>query len=316
MATTTNITTTFAGKEVLPFISKSLLAANTVQQGLCAVHEGIKDKGIIPMLDFSTGGLIQAGDQCTYNPSNTLNKTQSTMTMIDAKVQLEFCYSPWQRDFDSLRQTPGASSPWSSDLATYVAGQIVNEVSAQWEHQIWKSGWSGTSGTTSYTLTGLDGFIKLLDTNANTIKVVGTTLTPANFFTEIGKVYSAAFDNTLDRQVIMFNQKTAKIMRQAAFTGQTGSVVGSMLNPVDFNYLGTPVKIANGIPDNAMVMCTPGPDKSSARLHLGTDLLSDTNKLMLVDKQTVDTTSNAIFAMYFKVGLAVPIPTEVVLYHA
>lgn len=316
MATTTNITTTFAGKEVLPFISKALMASNTVEQNLCAIHEGIKDKGIIPMLDFSSGGLIQAGDQCSFTPANTLNKTQATMTMIDAKVQLEFCYSPWKRDFDALRQTPGASSPWSKDLQTYIAGQIVNEVAAQWEHQIWKSGWSGTSGTTSYTLTGLDGFINLLDTNANTIKVVGTTLTSGNFFTEIGKVYTAAFNDTLDRQVIMFNQKTAKIMRQAAFTGQTGSVVASMLNPVEFNYLGTAIKIANGIPDNCMVMCTPGPDKSAARLHLGTDLLSDTNKLMIIDQQPIDSTSNAIFAMYFKVGLAVPIPSEVVLYHA
>ena len=53
MATTTNITTTYAGEKAMPFLQAALLAPNTIRNGGVTVKPNIKFKQVLKKVAMS-----------------------------------------------------------------------------------------------------------------------------------------------------------------------------------------------------------------------------------------------------------------------
>ncbi len=312
LATTTTITSSYAGEQVLPFLSAALFQGDTLANKWVNIHPNVKYKAVLPKIDF-TDGLLQV-DACDFTPTGTLTKGESVITVMDAMINLQFCITPWEHDWLAGSMMAGANnSAFPADFQTYLLNQVAKECSKQVEHIIWKSGFSGTSATTTYTLAGISGFVKLLNDSSSTIKIAGTTLTANNFLGELGKVYAAAYDQTIDSQVIVMNKKSSKLFRQAVLSGATGSNSTNLLSPADFQYLGVPIKVAPGLPDNVMIMYVPGTE-ITGDLHFATDLLSDFAEVQLIDQRPISGAKNVNVVMRMKMGTAVPYAAQCTLY--
>ena len=57
LATTTNITTTYAGEDAMGYLSAAVLSADSLVNGAISVMPNIKYKQVLPRTDFS--GIIK-----------------------------------------------------------------------------------------------------------------------------------------------------------------------------------------------------------------------------------------------------------------
>ena len=77
MATTTSITTTYAGEAAGKYIAASVLSGNTLAQGGISIMPNIKYKSIVKRLNLS--GLVANGT-CDFTPTGTVATVERVLT--------------------------------------------------------------------------------------------------------------------------------------------------------------------------------------------------------------------------------------------
>ena len=88
MATTTSITTSYAGEKLQGFISAALLSANTIENGGVTVKPNVKFKQVIKKL--STNDLVADGT-CDFDATSTVTLTERYLEPKEFQVNLQLC---------------------------------------------------------------------------------------------------------------------------------------------------------------------------------------------------------------------------------
>ena len=73
MATTTNITTTYAGQAAGEYISAALLSASTIENGGITVRPNVLQKEVIQRIDVDA---IVKDATCDFTPTSTVDLTE------------------------------------------------------------------------------------------------------------------------------------------------------------------------------------------------------------------------------------------------
>ena len=94
LATTVNITTTYAGEFAGEFIAAALLSASTINDGGVTVKTNIGYKEVIKKL--ATSALVQAAT-CDFDPTSTITLTERIIQPAELQVNLQLC----KKDFVS-----------------------------------------------------------------------------------------------------------------------------------------------------------------------------------------------------------------------
>ena len=76
MATTTSITTTYAGEFAGEYISAALLSGSTIENGGLTVKPNIKFKEVIKKVD--TNAIVKDAT-CDFDPTSTLTLTEKVL---------------------------------------------------------------------------------------------------------------------------------------------------------------------------------------------------------------------------------------------
>ena len=92
MATTTSITTTYAGESKNQIISAALLAGNTLAQDAITFKPNIVGKEVVRRLE--TDGLIK-GATCDFSDTSTITSTERIIEPKEFQVNLELCKTDW-----------------------------------------------------------------------------------------------------------------------------------------------------------------------------------------------------------------------------
>ena len=77
MATTTNVTTTYAGEFAQKYIAAALLSANSLESGAVTVKPNVKYKEVLKRLD--TDSLVADGT-CDFTPTSTITLNRAYHT--------------------------------------------------------------------------------------------------------------------------------------------------------------------------------------------------------------------------------------------
>ena len=99
MATTTSITTTYAGESASKYIAAALLSASTIENGGIEVKPNIKYKEVIKKL--ATGDLLADGS-CDFSATSTVTLTERIITPKELQVNLQLCKSDFRSDWDAV----------------------------------------------------------------------------------------------------------------------------------------------------------------------------------------------------------------------
>ena len=134
MATTTSITTTYAGEKAAGFISAALLSSNTIEQGGLEVKPNIKFKQVLRKL--STGDLIADGS-CDFDATSSVTLTERTIEPKEFQVNLQLCKQDFRSDWDAISMGYSAYDNLPPSFQEWLISYVLGKVSAKNETNLW-----------------------------------------------------------------------------------------------------------------------------------------------------------------------------------
>lgn len=300
MATTTNITTTYAGEKLQGFIAAALLSPNTIEKGGVEVKSNIKYKQVIKQI-ASSSDLVADGT-CDFDATSTVTLSERYLEPKEFQVNLQLCKQDFRSDWDALSMGISANDSLPPAFADYLLGHVVAKVAEKMEKTIW-AGQDGNAGE-------FDGFVQLLSDDSSVVDVAGASggVTAANVIEELGKVVDAISTEIYSKEdlniYIAPNVARAYIRAQAALGYKDLYHVGQ--TQLDFE--GKKLFVANGLTDSFIVAA------QSSNLMFGTGLLSDKNQAKVIDMADIDGSQNVRIVLRFTATVNYGIGSEIVLY--
>jgi len=307
MATTTSITTTYAGEFASKYIAAALLSADTLDKGLVEIMPNVHYKQVIQKV--GTDDIVKDAT-CDFTPTSTLTLSERVLTVEEFQVNLQLCrkdfLSTWQGAQMGYSVYDNLPADFSDFLIAHVAGKVAQKI----ETNIWQ-GVNATAGE-------FDGFQALLAADASVVDVVGTSVTAANVITEMGKVVDAIPAALYGKEdlTIYVPQNVAKAyVRALGGFGASGlgaagiESKGTMWygdQPLYFD--GIRVAMVNGLASNKMVAA------QSSNLFFGSGLASDRNEVKVLDMADLDGSDNIRVVMRFTAGVQHGVGSDIVYY--
>ena len=307
MATTTSITTTYAGEFAGQYISAALLSGSTLDNGLISIKPNIKFKEVIKKV--STDGLVKDAG-CDFDPTSTLTLTERILEPTSQQVNLQLCKKDFQSDWDAVSMGISAFDSLPPSFADFLIGHVAAKVAQRTEQSIW-NGAAATNGDFA-------GFKELMLADADVTDVgAGAAVTAANVIEKLGLVVDSINSTiyTSEDLFIYVSQNVARAYVRAL--GGFQATIGAAgtdnkgtqwYNGGGLSFDGVKIAVANGLADNTMVAA----EKSN--LFFGTSLLSDMNDVKVIDMADLDGSQNVRVVMRFAAGVNYAVGSDIVLY--
>ena len=299
MATTTSITTSYAGEKLQGFISAALLSANTIENGGVTVKPNVKFKQVIKKL--STNDLVADGG-CDFTATSEVTLTERYLEPKEFQVNLQLCKQDFRSDWDAISMGMSAHDSLPPSFSDYLIGHVVSKVAEKIENTIF----AGTDATAGE----FDGFLALAAADTDVITVAAATIDASNVIEELGKVVDAIPTTVYGQEdlAIYISPSTARsyIRAQAALGYKDLYHVGQ--TALDFE--GVKLFVSNGMPADKMIAAQSG------NLMYGTGILNDKNVVKVIDMADIDGSQNVRVVLRYTATVNFGIGAEIVLYSA
>lgn len=309
MATTTSITTTYAGEFAGEYISAALLSGNTLAQGGITVKPNIAYKEV--MKKVATDDLVKDAT-CDFDATSTVTLTERILQPEEFQVNLQLCKKDFISDWEAAQMGLSAYKNMPPQFSDFLIGHVADKVAQRIETNIW----AGTNATTGQ----FDGFTALAAADADVIDVTGTTVTAANVIDELGKVVDdipSTIKPQDDLNIYVSSNVFYAYVRALGGFGTSGLGANGVENKGTLWYNGGNLKfdginlfLANGLGDNKMMAA------QKSNLFFGTGLLRDQNEVKVIDMADIDGSQNVRVVMRFTAGIQYGLGSEIVYYTA
>jgi hypothetical protein len=307
MATTTSITTTYAGEFAGKYISAALLSADTIEGGGITIKPNVKYKEVMKTL--STDAIVKDAT-CDFSDTSTITLAEKILQPEEFQVNLELCKSDFVSDWEAISMGYSAFDELPANFADFLIGHVAAKVAQKTEQTIWQ-GATATAGE-------FNGFGALLAADGDVVDVSGTSVTAANVITELGKVVDAIPSAVYGKEdlYIYVPQNIARAYVRAlggfGANGLGANGVASQgttwYNGGDLAFDGVKIFVASGMADDTMVAA------QKSNLFFGTGLLSDHNEVKLLDMADLDGSQNVRVVMRYTAGVQIGIGADIVYY--
>jgi hypothetical protein len=307
MATTTSITTTYAGEFAGKYVSAALLSADTIEGGGITIKPNVKYKEVLKTVNLDA---ITKDATCDFSDTSTLTLAEKVLSVKQLQVNLELCKSDFESDWSAIEMGYSAFDTLPASFQDYLIGYVAGKVAEKNEQNIWQ-GADANEGE-------YDGFTALLAADATVIDVVGTTVTAANVIDELGKVVDAIPSSVYGKEdlYIYVSQNIARAYVRAlggfGANGLGGNGVNNAgttwYNGGDLAFDGVKLFVCSGMPDNDMVAA------QKSNLFFGTSLLADWQEVKLLDMADLDGSKNVRVIMRFAAAVQFGIGANIVYY--
>jgi len=304
LATTVNLTTSYAGQWASKYVRASLLTGNTLANGGLTVLPNIDYKYVIQKGAFDSNFIKNA--TCDFTDTGTVTLTERVITLEEYQINAEFCKSEFSQTWQAAEM---GVSPLDyvlpASFSDFIIGSFNAKIADKYEQVIW-GGVNGNAGE-------FDGFCPLLLADGG-VDVAATPVTAANCIAELQKVTAAI-------PASIYNSEDLHIYVGSAiyrFYVQALGVVGAgsgIENKGTLWFNGTPLTVdgvkiyySPGMPANSMVAA------EVSNLFFGCGLKSDFNEIRLIDMADIDGSQNVRFIQRWKAGIQYGIRQDIILY--
>ena len=310
MATTTNITTTYAGEKLQGYIATALLSANTIEKGGVSVHSNVAYKQVIKQM--ATGSDLIGAGTCDFAPTSSVTLTERYLEPLEFQVNMELCKQDFRSDWEAISMGMSAWDNLPPTFESFLVARGIAQVAEENERILWQ-GLTANAGEYS-------GFIELLSLDAAlpaANEITGIAITAANVITELGKIVDAIPDTLYGKEdsAIYIPQNVYRAYKRSlggfGLDGLGAAGVNSLGNNQDLKDLqfdGVKLFVANGLPSNVCIWAR------SSNLWFGTGLMSDKTSLKVKDMEDTDLSQNVRIAMRWTATANYGIVEEIITY--
>jgi len=295
MATTTSITTTYAGEFAGKYIAAALLSAPTLEQGGVTIHPNVKYKQVIQKV--GTDGIVKNAT-CDFDATSTVTLTERVLAPEEFQVNLQLCKKDFHSTWQAIEMGYSAFDVMPKSFTDFLIAHVSEKVAAHMEGVIWE-GNNASAGEFS-------GIMRQLTTDASlpaAQEVAGTTVDAGDVITELGKIVDAIPTRLYgqpDLKLYLSSNIVRAYIRALGGFGASGLGANGTNNQGtqwytngSLSFDGIPIFLANGMGDNK------GLAAQTSNLHFATGLLSDLNQVKVIDMADLDGSENVRVVMRF-----------------
>lgn len=310
MATTTSITTTYAGEFAGKYVSAALLSGSTIANGGIEVKPNVKFKEVLKKV--ATDAIVKDAT-CDFDATSTVTLTEKILQPEEFQVNLQLCKTSFKSDWSAIEMGYSAFDSLPPSFADFLLAHVSAKVAEKTEQNIWR-GVTANAGE-------FNGFTRLLTLDAalpTANEVAGTTVTAANVITELGKIVDAIPASLYGKEdlYIYVSQNIARAYVRAlggfgaSGLGANGSnAMGTQwFNNGSLSFDGVKIFVANGLASNVAIAT------QKSNLFFGTGLLSDYNEVKVIDMADIDGSENVRVVMRFTAGVQYAAVEDIVTY--
>jgi hypothetical protein len=311
MATTTSITTTYAGEFAGKYLSAALLSGSTIANGGIEVMPNVKFKSVIQKI--ATDAIVKDAT-CDFDATSTVTLTERVLLAEEFQVNLQLCKKDLHSTWQSIEMGYSAFDSLPTSFADFLIAHVSAKVAEKIEQNIWR-GVTANAGE-------FNGFATLLALDAGlptAQEIAGTTVTAANVIAEMGKVVDAipaALYGKEDLYLYVSQDVARDYVRALGGFGASGLGANgvnaqgtSWYNNGSLSFDGVKIFVANGLAANTMIAA----EKSN--LFFGTGLLDNiNNEVKVIDLADLDGSQNVRVIMRFTAGVQYGIVSDIVTY--
>jgi len=310
MATTTTITTTYAGEKKRGYIATALLSANTIENGGVSVNQNVKYKEVIKQMAVS--GLIADGT-CDFDATGAVVLTERYLEPEEFQVNMQLCKKDFRSDWEAISMGYSAWDNLPPDFQTFLVARVIAQVAEANERILWQ-GDAGIGGE-------YDGFLTLMAADAGVVNnITGISIDATNVVDELGKIVDLAVSSN---EAIISKEDAYIYIPQNVYRAYIRSLGGfgaSGLGAAGFEdrgsnqtiapmvFEGFKLFVANGLPSNKMIFAR------SSNLWFATGLMDDRTELKIIDMEDIDLSQNVRLGMRWTADVNYGIPEEIITY--
>ena len=296
MATTTSLTTTYAGKEAAGYIRAAFLSNESLNA--VTFKENIEYKQVVRKL---VDNVTFANATCDFTPTGTVTLTERILVLEKFQVHRQLCKKDFLADFEAKAEQDGFLHASLTDalIANVMAGVAANNERVMWQ------GVNATAGEYA-------GFETLFLADSAVLDVsTAVAIDSTNVIEEMARLVltlPTRVRRATEKPVIAVSSNVAEAFR-TAILGLGG---GSYL------YQGETVKMTwqgqydivecPGMSDDTMAMF------QKSNLWFGTNLKDQWNNVAVLDMYQYDLSDNVRFAASFFAGVQYGFGDEIAFY--
>jgi hypothetical protein len=310
-ATTTSMTTTYAGESAGEYIAKALLSGSTIENGGIEVKPNVKYKHIIKKVATDANIIKNAG--CDFDPTGTVTLTERVLTMENFQINLQFCKDDFRSDWEAIQMGYSAFDNLPPKFSDFIIAHVAGLVAEKTEQNIWE-GVNSNAGE-------MDGLVTLALADSDVVDVSGhAAVTSSNVIDKLGAIVdsipSALYGKEDLHLYVSQNIARAYIRALGGFgsSGLGANGVNNMgtqwWNNGALSFDGVKVFVAQGMDDDTAMAA------QKSNLYFGTSLLADFQEVKVLDMADLDGSQNCRVVMRYAAGVNYGIGGDIVLYHA
>jgi hypothetical protein len=296
MATTTSLTTTYAGREAAGYIRAAFLSNESL--AAVTIRENIEYKQVIRKL---VDNVTFEAPTCDFTPLGTVTLTERILTLEKFQVHRQLCKKDFLADWEAASEQNGSLH---ASLADAIIANVMAGVAARNEVLIWQ-GVNGNTGEYSGFETLFLADAAVLDVAAPEAIVVG------NVIEEMGKLVATlptSVKRATEKPIIAVSSNVAEAYR-SAILGLGGGFYLYQGESVVMNWQGQyDVIECPGMSDDTMAFY------QKSNLIFGTNLLDQWNNVAILDMYDKDLSDNVRFACSFFAGVQYGFGNEIAFY--
>jgi hypothetical protein len=296
MATTTSLTTTYAGEVAGGYIQAAFLAQETINNITFKTNIPYKQK----VRRITDNATAFSGQTCDFTPTGTVTLDERTLTLVPLALQRQLCKKDFLPEWEALAAQNGNISTVTEALVVTMGGLIgqINETMI----------WQGTAGTGSY-----DGFetLMLADSAVNDV-ASPVAITASNVVAKIQELVAECplrVRRAAEKPNIYVASDVAEAYRNAQAALGNNNLYQSG-QAISMTWLGQ-YKIVEcpGMSDSTMVMA------QASNLWFGTNTGEDWSNIDVIDMQPVNGDKTVRFSADFYGACQYGFGGEIALYH-
>jgi hypothetical protein len=126
MATTTSITTTYAGEFAGDYISAALLSGNTLNRGNIEIKPNVKFKEVIKKV--ATDANVIKDATCDFSDTATVTLTERILQPEEFQVNLELCKKDFRSDWEAIQMGYSAYDNLPPKFSDFLIGHVADSI--------------------------------------------------------------------------------------------------------------------------------------------------------------------------------------------
>ena len=270
MATTTNVSSNYAGKEAGAIIGKTFKEADTLRLGLVTLAPNVGYKLNMRRVRYTDGTVAYS---CGFDPQGTITLNERVLEPVKLKNDFQVCKEDFRATWSQETMGASASNPNApADIMEAIQVEILGQTAEDVDYKIWQGD--------STNADEWDGFLKLFLADAGVIDVDIDAVTEANV--EAGlKLALAAIPIALRRKEVKVAVSPDVFQAYWFYLVSKGITNGLGGDEKTAKFGKYTLVECNGLPTSTIVIAEP------KNLVMGTGLEADFNQISMVDEDEV-----------------------------